>query len=144
MSVARKTIDNRAYARLLSRLLPQPIRTDEELDRMTAELLRLDELEELGTASPAERKLAELLTVLMERYEDEHYPITPDAPPHERLAACMEHRGLSQSDIAKIIGSRSLASEILSGKREISKAAVKKLARRLRCRLPDSRPTSPR
>ena len=132
MSVARKTIDNRAYARLLSRLLPQPIRTDEELDRMTAELLRLDELEELGKASPAERKLAELLTVLIERYEDEHYPIATDAPPHERLAACMEHRGVSQADIARIIGSRSITSEILSGKREISKAAVKKLAERLR------------
>jgi hypothetical protein len=72
MSAVRKTIDKHDYARLLSRLLPQPIRTDEELDRMTAELLRLDELEELGKASPAERKLAELLTVLIEQYEDKH------------------------------------------------------------------------
>ena len=44
----------------------------------------------------------------------------------------MEHRGLSQSDIAKIIGSRSITSEILSGKREISKAVAKKLAEQLR------------
>ena len=82
MSAARN-IDNHAYARLLSRVLPQPIRTDEELDAMTAELLRLDEIEERGKASPAERKFAELLTLLIERYEDERYPVKPNAPPHE-------------------------------------------------------------
>jgi HTH-type transcriptional regulator/antitoxin HigA len=44
----------------------------------------------------------------------------------------MEHRGVSQADIARIIGSRSIASEILSGKREISKTTAKKLAEHLR------------
>ena len=44
----------------------------------------------------------------------------------------MEQRGLSQADLARILGSRSLASEILSGKREISKTAAKKLAEHLR------------
>ena len=134
MSAARN-IDNHAYARLLSRVLPQPIRTDEELDAMTAELLRLDEIEERGKASPAERKFAELLTVLIERYEDERYPVKPNAPPHENLAASMEHRGVSQADIAKVIGSRSITSEILSGKREISKSAAKRLAEYLRAPL---------
>jgi HTH-type transcriptional regulator / antitoxin HigA len=128
----KATIDPRRYGRLLSRAQPRAIRNDKELEAMTAELLKLDELEEAGKASLEELELAELLTVLIERYEEEHYPIILDGPPHERLAAVMEHRGLSQSDIAKVLGSRSLASEILSGKREISKAAVKKLAESLR------------
>ena len=129
---ATLTIDASRYGRLLSRARPRAIRNDKELETMTAELLELDELEETGKASPEERELAELLTVLIERYEDEHYPITLDAAPHEYLAAVMEHRGLSQSDIAKIIGSRSITSEILSGKRKISKAVAKRLAEHLR------------
>jgi len=129
---ATPTIDANRYGRLLSRVRPRAIRNDKELETMTAELLELDELEEAGKASPEERELAELLTVLIERYEDAHYPITLDGAPHEYLAAVMEHRGLSQTDIAKIIGSRSITSEILSGKRKISKAVAKKLAEGLR------------
>ncbi len=129
---ATPTIDANRYGRLLSRARPRAIRNDKELETMTAELLELDELEEAGKASPEERELAELLTVLIERYEDAHYPITLDGAPHEYLAAVMEHRGLSQTDIAKIIGSRSITSEILSGKRKISKAVAKKLAEGLR------------
>ena len=99
---------------------------------MTPELLKLDELEETGKASPEELELAELFTTLIERYEAEHYPILIESSPQERLEAFMEQRGLSQADLARILGSRSLASEILSGKREISKTAAKKLAEHLR------------
>jgi len=128
----KTTIDARRYGRLLSRAQPRAIRNDKQLETMTAELLKLDELEETGKASPEELELAELLTTLIERYEAEHYPIVIESTPQERLEAFMEHRGVSQADIARILGSRSLASEILSGRREISKAAAKKLAESLR------------
>src|SRR5262249_12777031 len=114
---------------------PRAIRNDKELETMTAELLKLDELEETGKASPEELELAELLTTLIERYEAEHYPIVIRSTPQERLEAFMEHRGVSQAEIAKIIGSRSITSEILSGKREISKAVAKRLAERLGARV---------
>ena len=131
-AITETTVDDRRYGRLLSRARPRAIRTDEELETMTAELLKLDELDEAGKASPEERELAELLTTLIERYEAEHYPIMIQSAAHERLAAFMEHRGVSQADIAKVLESRSLTSEILNGKREISKAAAKKLAKYLR------------
>jgi len=117
---------------LLSRAQPRTIRNDKELETMTPELLKLDELEETGKASPEELELAELFTTLIERYEAEHYPILIECSPQERLEAFMEQRGLSQADLARILGSRSLASEILSGKLEISKTAPKKLAEHLR------------
>jgi HTH-type transcriptional regulator/antitoxin HigA len=44
----------------------------------------------------------------------------------------MEHRGIGQAEIARIIGSRPLTSEILNGKREISKAVAKRLSEALR------------
>jgi HTH-type transcriptional regulator/antitoxin HigA len=95
---------------------------------MTEELMELDELEESGKATKEQCELAELLTVLIEQYESSHYPITLQSKPHERLAVLLEERGLSQTDLAKLLGSRSLASEILAGKRDISKAQIKKLA----------------
>ena len=105
-----KKIDDRAYGRLLSRERPRAIRNDKELEDMTAELLRLDELEENGKASPEEREFAELLTILIEHYEAEHYPIEITGAPHENLAALMELKEIPQSKIAELIGSRSIAS----------------------------------
>jgi HTH-type transcriptional regulator/antitoxin HigA len=132
MNAAQKRNTDRAYGRLLSRALPRAIRTDSQLDAMTAELLRLDELQEAGKATPAEQELAELLTTLIEKYEETHYPVSVKTPRHQNLAAIMEHRGIAQAEIAQIIGSRSLTSEILSGKREISKTVAKKLSEALR------------
>jgi HTH-type transcriptional regulator/antitoxin HigA len=125
-------IDERKYGRILSKALPRPIRNDKELEARIAELLQLVDLDEDGKLSPEEQEYSDLLGALIEQYEDAHYPIKLTGAPHERLAAFMEHRGLSQADIAKIIGSRSITSEILSGKREISKAVAKRLAEHLR------------
>lgn len=124
---AHPKIDARRYGRLLSRAIPRPIRDDDDLDAATAKLLKLDELDEAGKLSSEEREYSELLTVLIERYEQERYPV-PDGTPHENLIAAMEHRGITQAELSKIIGSRSLTSEILSGRKEISKAVAKKLA----------------
>jgi HTH-type transcriptional regulator/antitoxin HigA len=132
MNAAQKKSNDRAYGRLLSRALPRAIRTDSQLEAMTAELLRLDELEEAGKATPAEQEFAELLTALIEKYEETHYPVTVQTPPHQNLAAIMEHRGIGQAEIARIIGSRPLTSEILNGKRAISKAIAKRLSEALR------------
>lgn len=71
----RPKINPRKYGEVLSKALPRAIRNDKELEDMTAELLRLSDLEEDGKASTEERELAELLAILIEHYEDEHYPI---------------------------------------------------------------------
>ena len=122
---ALPAIDEKKYGRVLSRELPRPIRSDRELERAITRLEDLDERDE--SLSPEERELAELYTSLIEAYEDKRYPV-PHAAPHEFLRALLEDRGLSQADIAPLLGGRGHASEILSGKRSISKAQAKNLA----------------
>ncbi len=117
-------INEARYAKLLSRTLPRPIRTEEENRRMTELLLKLDEREEL---SPEEEQLAEMLTILIEDFEAKHYALPP-VPPHEALKALMEERGLRHRDIWPVLGNKGVASEILHGRRSISKAHAKKLA----------------
>lgn len=112
------------YARLLAKFLPKPIQSERELEAATVLLLELDERNDL---SPEEEALAEVLTVLIEDYEDKHYPL-PDVPPHEALNALMEDRGLKHKDIWPVLGNKGSATEILSGRRSISKAQAKRLA----------------
>lgn len=61
----------------------------------------------------------EALSLLIERYEDRHFPIAPPTP-LEAIHFRMEQGGQSQADLANLLGSRSRASEILSGKRGLT------------------------
>jgi HTH-type transcriptional regulator/antitoxin HigA len=116
-------IRDSAYAELLARSLPRPIRTEEEHGRLTRELLELDEREDL---SPEEEALAEMLTLLIEDYEEKHHPL-PRVSPNESLKALMDERGLRHKDIWPVLGNKGAATEILNGRRSISKAQAKRL-----------------
>jgi len=72
----------------------------------------------------------ELLSVLIEKYEDEHYPIDPPDP-IEAIKFRMEQDGLTQKDLIPYIGSRSKVSEVLSGKRELTLAMIRALNKHL-------------
>lgn len=124
MSTTTTDLNEKTYAQLLGRTLPHVIRTDEECERLTGELMRLDERERL---SPEEKELAELLTVLIDEYEERRYPIRK-ASPQQTLRHLMEARNLSQKDLWKVFGSKGITSEVFHGKRGISKAQAKKLA----------------
>lgn len=79
-----------------------------------------------------EHPLADLLEIvgdIIAAYEDRHYPIN-DAPPREVLRLLMEQNNLLQKDLAGELGSQSVVSEILSGKREINGRQAKLLAMR--------------
>ena len=117
-------IDDTVYAKLLSKSLPRPIRSDEEHARLTQLLLELDERDKL---TPEEDALAEVLTLLIEDYEDRHYPL-PQVSPNESLNCLMEERGLHHKDIWPVLGNKGAATEILNGRRSISKAQAKRLA----------------
>ena len=117
-------IDAKRYARLLSRTLPRVIRNDEENERLIQELAKLDGREDV---SREEEELAELLAALIEEYEDRRYPADPVSP-HAMLQHLMESRGLTHKDVWRVFGSKGVASEILNGKRSISKAQAKRLA----------------
>jgi HTH-type transcriptional regulator / antitoxin HigA len=76
--------------------------------------------------TPEQTALLELLATLVENYEREHYPM-PNASPHEVLAHLMEARKLKQIDLVGILGSKGVVSEVVNGKRGISKAQAKAL-----------------
>ncbi|BDB52111.1 helix-turn-helix domain-containing protein [Flavobacterium ammonificans] len=68
----------------------------------------------------------ELLSILIEQYENTHFPIDmPD--PIEAIKFRMEQMGYNQNDLAKIIGLKSRASEILSKKRKLSLEMIRQL-----------------
>jgi HTH-type transcriptional regulator / antitoxin HigA len=124
MSTTTIDLDEKTYGQLLRRALPHVIQTDVEYERLTAELLHLDERED---ATREEKELAELLTVLIDEYEARRYPIRRSSP-RQTLHHLMEARDLTQKDLWKVFGSKGITSEVFHGKRSISKSQAKKLA----------------
>ena len=123
MAVA--TINETAYGKLLARTLPRVIKTEAENARMVAELERLDRLGRALTLE--EEHLAELMTLLVRQVEESHYPLG-HAEPGEALRVLMEDRGLRQRDLIPVFGSSSVVSDVINGKRSISKSHARKLA----------------
>ena len=117
-------LDEKIYGQLRRRTLPHVIRTDEAHERLANELMRLDERED---SIPEEQEFAELLTVLIEKYEERRFPIRK-ASAKETLHHLMEARNLTQKDLWKVFGSKGITSRVFHGKRSISKAHAKKLA----------------
>lgn len=120
-----KIFNPEKYGTLLMSTLPQVIESEEELDRAEEIINRL--LSKGENLSPEEEKLLDLISDLIEKYEDEHYPF-PEVPPNEILKFLMEQKDLKQRDLLHIFGSSGIASEVVNGKRSISKEQAKKLA----------------
>ena len=118
-------LDPQRYGRLLARKLPGVIRTEEENARLIAELEQFDKRHEELT--PEEREYSDLLTVLIEAFENANYALEGSTA-GSRLRSLMEEHGLRQCDLLDVFGSRGIASEVVNGKRAISKAQAKKLA----------------
>jgi HTH-type transcriptional regulator/antitoxin HigA len=104
------------------------ITSDAQNERYIAGLLGLEKKARLGAK---EKEFAELLTVLIEAYEEEHYPIRT-ASPVEVLVELMEVNGLKQKDLAPLLGSESVVSQVLRGKRELNKHHIERLSKRFR------------
>ena len=116
-------LNRRKYVELLAKAVPTVITNKEEYDRIMA---FVDRLAVKRDASLEEERLLELLSTLVEVYENEQCPI-PDAPPHVMIQQFMLDRGLRQADLVPVLGSRSLVSEVVNGKRKPSKLQVKNL-----------------
>jgi HTH-type transcriptional regulator/antitoxin HigA len=104
----------------------KPIKTEEDYK---AALERLESIFDANPGTP-EGDEVEILGMLIERYENEHYPIDlPD--PIEAIIFRMEQMGYTQSDLAEIIGLKSCASEILNRKRKLSLEMILQLHKAL-------------
>lgn len=99
----------------------KPLHTDEDYEAAVA---RMDALLLAPDAQTNEE--LELLTILVMAYDAAHVPDLPPDPV-DYLKASMDNRGLTQADLARLLGSSSRAAEVLGGKRELSKAMIRTL-----------------
>jgi HTH-type transcriptional regulator/antitoxin HigA len=117
-------IDPARYGKLCARVVPKLIESDDEFDRLVEAMEALDFK---ANPTPEEKTVSALLARLIQDYDDQRHAL-PEAPPNEMIAFLMNQRGLRPINLLPIFGSRSVASDVLSGKREPSKAHVRKLA----------------
>lgn len=73
----------------------------------------------------------EILSVLIEGYEEKHYPIPPPHP-LEAIKFKLEQMGMDEKELNKILGGRSRKSEILSGRRKLSLNMIRELHNKLK------------
>jgi HTH-type transcriptional regulator / antitoxin HigA len=114
------------YAALLAKTPPKVIRTEEENEHY---IHVLEEMERRGDLDEDEKEFAELLTVLIENFEEKHYTLRP-ATPLEVIAELMDSNDLKQKDLADVFGTESVVSEVLNGKRELNKDHIRRLSTR--------------
>jgi HTH-type transcriptional regulator/antitoxin HigA len=118
------TINPEVYGKLLAQYQPKIITTEEENERAIAIVESLTHKSDL---TPEEDQLLELLITLIEKFEAEHYPLNNLSTPLSRLTFLMEENNLRQADVVEVFGSKGIASEVLSGKRQINKSHALKL-----------------
>jgi HTH-type transcriptional regulator/antitoxin HigA len=111
---------------MIRRGAPRLIHSDEELTEYTDALFALTAKTD---PAPEEEEAIELMTLLVERYEQERYPL-PEAEPVDVLRYLLERNGLTQRDIAPELGSESTVSLVLSGKRQLNRDHIARLSRR--------------
>ena len=117
--------NSKKYKQSLTKYQPKLIKTEEENEKALA---IVEELMHRNNRTLEENELYELLITLIEKFEQEYYiPIQPTTP-HSLLLFLMEQKGVKQSDLVGIIGSKGVVSEVVNGKREISKSQAKALS----------------
>ena len=115
-------------AEMIAHGAPRVIHNDAELEAYTNALFQLTALE---NPSSSEVEAIELLTLLVERYEQEHYSI-PAAEPASVVRFLIEQQNLTQRDLIPQFGSESAVSMFLSGHRNLTVEQVRRLSARFR------------
>jgi HTH-type transcriptional regulator/antitoxin HigA len=117
------SLDKTTYSQLLVEYQPKVITTEAEYDQAleTVEKLMADQ-----QRIPEQTAILQLLVTLIEEFETKHYPVEPSSP-HAMLEHLIDARGIKQSDLVGVIGSKGVVSEVVNRKRAISKAQAKTL-----------------
>lgn len=114
------------YGELLSQTKPEVVSGDEQHQ------LYIEQLEKLtgqAEVTPAEEKLIHLLTVLVEDYEARNFPV-PETGPIDVVRHLMEAHSLRQKDLVDVFGNESIVSDVLNGKRDLTKERIRRLSHR--------------
>ena len=117
------SLDKITYSQLLVEYQPKIITTEAEYDQAleTVEKLMADK-----QRTPEQTAILQLLVTLIEEFENNQYSIEASSP-CAMLEHLMDARGIKQSDLVGIIGSKGVVSEVMNRKRAISKAQAKAL-----------------
>src|ERR1035438_7405912 len=118
-------VDLQAYGRLLARSTPKVIETEADYNRSLAEVDRL--MDRGDQRTPEEDALLSLIVSLIQTYEEKRYPMRQPSP-REMLAYLLEQKGLKQVDLIPVFKSSGYVSDVINGKRAISKNHARKLA----------------
>ena len=122
--MAGLTLDRVEYGRLLAERLPLKVESDVDYDRLA------DEVEQITFdegASPELRAYADLAAELLAAYDRRPKPVGEEPAAADVLELLLEGRGLRQADLVPLVGSSAYVSQIMSGKRGVSRAMAKKL-----------------
>jgi HTH-type transcriptional regulator/antitoxin HigA len=120
-------VDLKRYGRLLAKASPRVITTEEEHARALGIVESLMEKGE-HKMTPEEDTLLDLLTNLIRDYEGSVWPARAKLEAGGVIGFLLDQRGLTAKDLWPVLGSKGRVSEILSGKREVSRAQARKLA----------------
>ena len=121
------TFNRKTYANLLAEVLPQPIATEAEYQRV---LTIVEVLINKETTSLEEDRLLDLFVILVEKFESEHYPSQNLSTPHSRLIHLMEANHLQPADLIGVFGSSDLVVEVIDGRQSIDESHAQKLSDR--------------
>jgi len=120
--------DNRRYLELVRQFPLRPIRTKRDYASATKVM---EDLAVRGEEDLNDDELdyLDVLTDLVEAYDSAHYPEPDEGTPLERLRALMEESGISTADLGRLLGNSGLASQIMLGRRQLSKSHIRILSR---------------
>ncbi len=117
------SLDKITYSQLLVEYQPKIITTEAEYDHA---LETVEKLMACKQRTAEQTAILQLLVTVIEEFETKHYPIEPSSP-HAMLEHLIDARGIKQSDLVGVIGSKGVVSEVVNRKRAISKAQAKAL-----------------
>ncbi|HEX4600643.1 MAG TPA: type II toxin-antitoxin system HigB family toxin [Gemmatimonadales bacterium] len=104
---------------------PHVLRTEQEYDAAVAEIDAL--LDQDAAPETPEGDRLELLTLLVQAYDEEHYPLGDTVTPQAVVDFLLEQQGMSRAALSPILGGRSRVSEFFAGKRRLSISQIQGL-----------------
>lgn len=110
---------------LLDFTTPHVLRNEAEYDAAVAEIDALLDLD--PPAGSVEYERLEFLSVLVQAYDEKHYPMGERSTPQSVVDFMLEQKGMTRADLTEIMGGRSRVSEFFSGKRPLSRGQIERL-----------------
>jgi HTH-type transcriptional regulator / antitoxin HigA len=123
-----QTINLKVYSQLVAEVTPKVIETEAEYEQFLAVAERLTFKQD---QTPEESALYDLVTMLVETYEAQHYTID-ESSPAEILLHIIESSGIDSADLVDIFGSNDTLTQVLAGQKPINTSQAQALAERFK------------